>query len=88
MTGRAVVLKINGKEMSLIDACNAYGISVQCLIPASIKRSPYVSREEKMISMIYKNTIGISRLVASSIWILFTLHWNLALIVKALLSIS
>ena len=54
MTGRAVVLKINGKEMSLIDACNAYGISVQCLIPASIKRSPYVSREEKMISMIYK----------------------------------
>lgn len=54
MTGRPVILKINGKEMSLIDACNAYGISVQCLIPASIKRSPYVSREEKMISMIYK----------------------------------
>lgn len=54
MNGRPVILKINGKEMSLIDACNAYGISVQCLIPASIKRSPYVSREEKMISMIYK----------------------------------
>lgn len=54
MNGRPVILKINGKEMSLIDACNAYGISVQCFIPASIKRSPYVSREEKMISMIYK----------------------------------
>lgn len=54
MNGRPVILKINGKEMSLIDACNAYGISVQCLSPASIKRSPYVSREEKMISMIYK----------------------------------
>lgn len=54
MNGRPVILKINGKEMPLIDACNAYGISVQCLIPASIKRSPYVSREEKMISMIYK----------------------------------
>lgn len=54
MNGRPVILKINGKEMSLIDACNAYGISVQCFMPASIKRSPYVSREEKMISMIYK----------------------------------
>ena len=54
MTGHPVILKINGKEISLIDACNAYGISVQCLIPANIKRSPYVSREEKMISMIYK----------------------------------
>ena len=49
-----VVIKINGREMSLKDACDEYDIGIQNLIPSSVKNSPYVSREEKLISMIYK----------------------------------
>ena len=40
--------------MSLKDACKEYNIGIQNLIPSSVKNSPYVSREEKLISMIYK----------------------------------
>jgi hypothetical protein len=54
MRGRVVILKINGREMTLKDACNEYDIGIQNLIPSSVKNSPYVSREEKLISMIYK----------------------------------
>lgn len=77
MRGHAVILKIHGKRMTLTKACEEYDIGIQNLLPSSIKSSPYVSREEKMISMIYKKYHR--HIIVDGIFYLDSLHLALEL---------